>query len=73
MQKIRTDVKSLTTPIKNEIIEVSEVIVIETAASDIVRPIRSGTDNLLEVCRHAANITNVSSIPMPEIIFKKIN
>lgn len=66
VQKIRTDVKSLMTPIKNEIIDVKDVIVIETAASDIVIPIRSGTESLLEVCRHAANITNVSSIPMPE-------
>lgn len=42
-----------------------DVIVMETAASDIMCPIRSGTDNLTEVRRHAANITNVSSIPIP--------
>lgn len=44
---------------------VNDVIVIETAASDIVIPIRFGTLNLTDVRRQAANITNVSSIPIP--------
>lgn len=64
-QKILTDGNGLIIPIQNEMISVSDVIVIETAASDIITPMRSGTDNLTEVRRHAANITNVSSIPMP--------
>lgn len=40
-------------------------MVMLTAASDIVWPILSGTDNFTEVLRQAANITNVSSIPIP--------
>lgn len=51
----------------NETIVVSEVMDNETAASDIINPIRSGTSNLTDVRRHAANITNKSSIPTPEI------
>ena len=52
-------------PIQNEIISVNDVIVIDTAASDNMCPIRSGTDNFTDVRRQAANITNVSSIPIP--------
>lgn len=52
-------------PIQNDKISVREVIVIETAASDIVYPIRCSTDNLGEVRRQAASITNVSSMPIP--------
>lgn len=52
---------------------VSDVMVIETAASDIVIPMRSGTLSLTEVRRQAANITNVSSIPIPVQIIQKIN
>lgn len=66
LQNICTDGNGLTIPIQNDIMSVSEVMVIETAASDIVSPIRSGTVNLTDVRRHAANITNVSSIPIPE-------
>lgn len=54
-------------PIQKEIMSVSDVIVIETAASDIMWPILSGTESLTDVLRHAANITNVSSIPIPEL------
>lgn len=43
---------------------VNDVIVIETAASDIVIPIRSGTLNFTDVRRQAASITKVSSIPI---------
>lgn len=64
MQKILTDGNGLMIPIQNETISVNEVIVIETAASDNITAIRSGTSNLTDVRRHAANITNVSSIPM---------
>lgn len=52
-------------PKVNETMFVRVVIVIETAASDIVRAILSGTDCFNEVRRQAANITNVSSIPIP--------
>lgn len=65
MQKIRIDWKGLTIPVKNEILVVIDVIEIETAASDIMCPIRSGTDSFTDVRLHAANITNVSSIPIP--------
>lgn len=53
VQKILTDGNGLKIPIQNEIMSVSEVIVMLTAASDIVWPIRSGTDNLTDVRRHA--------------------
>lgn len=65
VQKIWIDGNGLPIPIQNEIISVSDVIVIDTAASDNICPIRSGTGNLTEVRRQAANITNVSSIPIP--------
>lgn len=65
IQNIWMDGNWLTIPIQNDIISVNEVIVIDTAASDNIKPIRSGTGNFGEVRRHAANITNVSSIPMP--------
>lgn len=51
---------------KKDNISVTEVIVIETAASDNMIAIRSGTGSLGEARLQAANITNVSSIPMPE-------
>lgn len=66
VQKICTDGNGLKIPIQKETISVNDVIVIETAASDIIIPIRSGTLNFTDVRRHAANITNVSSIPMPD-------
>lgn len=72
LQNICIDGNGLTTPISSDIISVNDVMVMETAASDNIRPIRSGTDNLTDVRRHAANITNVSSIPMPAI-WKQIN
>lgn len=52
-------------PIQKEIMSVSEVMVMETAASDIVSAIRFSTDIFGEVRRQAANMTNVSSIPIP--------
>lgn len=45
---------------------VTDVIVMETAASLRVMAILSGTLCFMEVLLHAANITNVSSIPIPE-------
>lgn len=65
MQNICTDGKGEKMPMKNESISVTEVIVIETAASDNIIPIRSGTDSLGDARLQAANMTNVSSIPIP--------
>lgn len=44
---------------------VTEVMVIDTAASLRVSPILSGTDFVGDVLLQAASITNVSSIPIP--------
>lgn len=46
-------------------VSVIDVMVMETAASLKVCPILSGTDFVMEVLRHAANMTKVSSIPIP--------
>lgn len=68
VQNICTDGNGLMIPIQNDTISVSDVIVIDTAASDNIKPIRSGTDSFGDVRRHAANITNVSSMPIPVLI-----
>lgn len=52
-------------PMKNESISVTEVIVMDTAASDNIIAILSGTESFGDARLHAANITNVSSIPIP--------
>lgn len=52
-------------PMRNDTMSVNDVIVIETAASDNIKAILSGTASLTDVRRHAANITNESSIPIP--------
>jgi hypothetical protein len=65
MQNMRTDWKGLMMPIQKLIISVTEVMVIDTAASLSIRPIRSGTDSCTGVLLHAPSITNVSSMPMP--------
>lgn len=57
------DGNALLTPITKEAISVNDVIVIETAASDNMRAMRSDNSVLAVVRRHAASITNVSSIP----------
>lgn len=67
MQKICTDGKGEKIPIKKETVSVKDVIVIETAASLSIFAIRSGTDWVKSVRLHAANMTNVSSIPTPKI------
>lgn len=53
-------------PIQRLTISVTEVIVMETAASAIVAANRSGTEAVIGVLRQAASITNVSSIPIPK-------
>ena len=50
---------------KNDSMSVTEVIVIDTAASDNIIAMRSGTGSFGEARLQAANITNVSSIPIP--------
>lgn len=59
------DGNGLSVPIHNDKMSVTEVIVMETAASDIVFPNLSGTEAVTGVRLQAANITNVSSIPIP--------
>ena len=56
----------MTAPMKKEIMSVKEVMVIDTAASENVCASRSGTLSWRRERRHAANITKVSSMPMPE-------
>lgn len=67
-QKICTDLNGLMMPKVNDTMFVSVVIVMETAASDIVWANLSETDIFIDVRRQAANITNVSSMPIPVII-----
>lgn len=57
--------KGLSMPIHRLTMSVTEVMVMETAASDMVCPMRSGTDMVTGVRLHAANMTKVSSIPIP--------
>ena len=52
---------------------VSDVTVIETAASQKARAIRSRTGNWKSVCRHAASMTNMSSIPIPATQCERID
>jgi len=65
MQKSCTERKGLYIPMKKDTMSVTDVMVMETAASERQRPIRSGTGKVTGVFRQAANITNVSSIPTP--------
>ena len=58
VQKIITAMNGVMVPIKNAPIFVTDVIVIDAAASDIISPIRSGTDSFDDVRLHADNITN---------------
>lgn len=51
---------------------VTEVMVMDTAASDNVLASLSGTSMVTGVRLQAANMTNVSSIPIPENNFEKI-
>jgi len=52
-------------PIQKLIMSVTEVMVIDTAASLSIRPIRSGTGRRTDVLLQAASITKVSSMPIP--------
>lgn len=65
IQNICTEGNGEIIPIQKLTMSVTEVIVMDTAASDNISPIRSGTLFFILVRRHAANITKVSSIPIP--------
>lgn len=60
-----TDGNGVIVPIINEMKLVIEVIVIDTAASEYVRPRRSGTESRGFVRRQAASSTKASSMPTP--------
>lgn len=66
MQNIVTDGKGLKIPIQKLKKSVTEVIVMDTAASLNICAILRGTGSFIDVRRQAASITNVSSIPIPE-------
>lgn len=61
----RTEGKGVAMPIMKEMKLVSEVIVIDTAASEYVWLIRSGIECRGLVRRQAANNTKASSMPTP--------
>lgn len=65
MQKICTEGKGDKMPMKKDIMSVKDVMVMETAASLNVAAILSGTGLQMLVLLQAANMTNVSSIPIP--------
>lgn len=65
MQNICTEGNGDIIPIKNDIMSVKEVMVIETAASLRVAAILSGTGAKIFDLLQAANTTKVSSIPIP--------
>ena len=58
-------------PMQKLSVSVREVIVMETAASLNVWPIRSGTESDGEVRRQAPIMTKVSSIPIPVDVPKR--
>lgn len=66
-----TDGNGLNIPKQKLIISVTDVIVIDTAASLNVLAILVGTSSFIDVLLQAANITNVSSIPIPKKKKKK--
>ena len=65
MQKIWTEGKGEMMPMKKDTMSVTEVMVMETAASLSVCAMRWGTGSMMLVRRQAASITKVSSIPIP--------
>lgn len=65
MQNIVTEGNGLNMPIQKLKKSVTEVMVIETAASLNIWAILRGTGSFIDVLLHAANITKVSSIPIP--------
>lgn len=72
MQKICTDGNGEKIPMKKDSMSVTEVMVIDTAASDNITAILSGTSSLGDARRQAASITKVSSIPIPGRTKKKV-
>lgn len=53
-------------PMQKLTMSVTDVMVIDTAASESVLANLSGTSMVTGVLLHAANMTNVSSMPIPE-------
>lgn len=72
MQKIWTEGKGEMIPMKKETMSVTEVMVMETAASLSMWAMRCGTGSIMLVLRQAASITNVSSIPIPVRMYSQI-
>lgn len=66
MQKIVTDGNGLKIPIVKLKKSVTEVMVMETAASPNISAILWGTGVFMDVLLQAASMTNVSSIPTPK-------
>lgn len=64
-QNICMEGNGLSMPIHRLTRSVTEVMVMETAASDSILATRSGTFIVTGVRLHAANITKVSSMPIP--------
>ena len=67
MQNILTHGNGVMTPTKKLSISVTDVIVMDTAASLKASDIRSSTGACILVRLQAPNITKVSSIPIPSI------
>ena len=65
VQNISIAGNGLLFPIHKLTISVNDVMVMETAASESMWPVLSGTSMVTGVLRQAANITYVSSIPIP--------
>lgn len=65
VQKMVTEGKGLNIPIQKLTMSVTDVIVMDTAASLNILAILSGTLSLMDVLLQAANMTKVSSIPIP--------
>lgn len=66
MQNIVTDGNGLKIPIQKLKKSVTDVMVMETAASLNIWAILSGTGSFIDVLLQAASITKVSSIPIPK-------
>ena len=67
MQNILTQGNGVMTPTKKLSISVTDVMVMDTAASLNASDIRSSTGACMLVRLQAPNITKVSSIPIPSI------
>ena len=64
-QKMRTAGNGVMAPMQNASASVTLVMVIDTAASEYARPMRSSTARRRLLCLHAETMMNMSSIPTP--------